>query len=152
MTFTLNFSKHIDFVYKVTSHKIYVLSKLRKYIEKYTALYLYKSMICPIFDYGDISYEEGNQEKLDKLKRTQNRGLKVCLNIDNIINTIQLHQFAGIPQLQVRRASNLKKYMYLQQNNTKYVVHRDIPTQAHHATIFETCIPKIEKHKKRLYL
>ena len=38
--------------------------------------------------------------------------------------------------------------MYLQQNDDKYVVHRNIPTRAHDATVFETCIPTIEKYKK----
>ena len=74
---SLNFNKHIDFVNKVTSHKIYTLSKIRGYIDKSTALYIYKSMICPIFDYGDIIYEGGTYNRLEKLKHAQNRGLKI---------------------------------------------------------------------------
>ena len=97
---------------------------------------MYKSMICPIFDYGDIVYEGGTQNRLDKLKRTQK------------IDTLELHRQAGISQLCTRRQSNLKKYMYLQQDNVKYVVDRNIPTRAHGATVFETCIPRIEKYKK----
>ena len=38
--------------------------------------------------------------------------------------------------------------MYLQQDNAKFVVDRQIATRAHDAIVFETCIPKIEKHKK----
>ena len=78
---TLSFNKHIDFVNKVTSHKIFTLSKIRNYIDQRTALYIFKSMVCPIFDYGDIIYEGGNTNRLEKLKRTQNRGLKICMNI-----------------------------------------------------------------------
>ena len=37
--------------------------------------------------------------------------------------------------------------MYLQQINLKYVVDRQINTRAHDATVFETCIPHIEKYK-----
>ena len=106
---TLNFNKHIDYVIKITSHKIYTLSKIRKYIDQKTALYIYKSMISPIFDYGNIIYEGGNQNRLDKLKRTQNRGLRICLNTQGFLSTENLHRAAGIAQLYIRRSSNLKK-------------------------------------------
>ena len=114
---SLNFNKHIDYVNKVTSHKIFMLSKIRAYMDQRTAIYIYKSMIMPIFDYGDIIFEGGNKNRLDKLKCTQNRGLKICMNIRNKIGTVDLHRLAGVAQLYVRRCSNLKKYMYLQQEN-----------------------------------
>ena len=56
---------------------------------------------------------------------------------------------AGIPQLAVRTDSTLKKFMYLQQSNDIYVVNRQINTRAHDAIVFQTCIPKIGKHKTR---
>ena len=125
-----------------------MLSKIRSFIDERKAWYIFKSMIAPIFDYGDIIYEGGNKNKLDKLKRTQNRGLKICLLLNQRIGTADLHRQAGITQLYNRRCSNPKKYMYLKQNNTKYVIDRQIPTRAHAATVLETCIPKIEKYKK----
>ena len=132
----------------MTSHKIYMLSKMRHLLDQRTAIYLYKSMSLPIFDYGDIIYEGGNICKLDKLKRTQNRGLRICLQISGKIGTVNLHRQAGVAQLYIRRSSNLKKYMFLQQENKKYVINRPIQTRAHGATVYETCIPKIEKYKK----
>ena len=145
---TLNFNKHIDYIRKITSHKIVILSKIRRYINRYTAIHIYKSMIAPIFDYSDIIYEGGNKDRLDRLQRIQNRGLRVCLGIQGYISTVILHQTAGVPKLSVKRCSNLKKYMYVQQNNPKYRIDREIPTRAHDATMLETCIPKIEKYKK----
>ena len=145
---SLNFNKHMDYVNRVTSHKIFLLSKVQDYIDHNTALYMFKSMICSIFDYGDIVYEGGTHKRLDKLKRTQNRGLKICLGLHVRFDTLQLHKLADVPQLYVTRQSNLKKYMFLQQNNEKYVIQRNIPTRTHGATVFETCIPKNEKYKK----
>ena len=60
-----------------------------------------------------------------------------------------LYMLAGIPQLVVRTDSTLKKFMFLQQSNDIYVVNRQINTRAHDAIVFETCIPKIGKHKTR---
>ena len=82
----------------------------------------------------------------------QNRGLKICLSIKECIRTVILHQQASVPQLFVRRCSNLKKYMFLQQDNPKYRIDRRIVTRAHDVIVLETCIPKIEKYKKRLYV
>ena len=76
----LNFNKHIDYVTKITSHKTFLLAKIRNLIDQKTALYIFKSMIMPIFDYGDIIYEGGTKNKLLKLQRIQNRGLKMCLS------------------------------------------------------------------------
>ena len=69
----LNFNKHIDYINKITSHNIFLLSKIRKYIDQNSALNIYRSMISPIFYYGDVIYEGGNQNRLDKLKHTQKK-------------------------------------------------------------------------------
>ena len=53
----INFDKHMDYVSKITSRKTFLLAKIRNLIDQQTALYIYKSMIMPIFDYGDIIYE-----------------------------------------------------------------------------------------------
>ena len=98
---TLNFNKHIDYVNKIVSHKIYTLSKIRCFIDKSTALHIYKSMIAPILDYGNIIYAGGTQNKLEKLKRTQNRGLRTCLGICGRIGTLDLHRIAQVPQLHI---------------------------------------------------
>ena len=145
---TLNFNKHIDYVNKIITHKIFILSKIRRFIDKNTALHIFKSMIVPIIDYGNIIYAGGTETKLVKLKRSQNRGLRICLDVNGYISTVALHRLAVIPQIHVRVISNLKKYMFLQQNNDNYVVNRQINTRAHDATVYETCIPKIEKYKK----
>ena len=83
---SLNFNKHIDHINKITSHKIYILSNIRKCIDQKTAIHIYKSMISPIFDYGDVIYEGVTQKRLTKLKRTQNKGLRVCLNIQGYVS------------------------------------------------------------------
>ena len=53
----LTFNNHLQQVQNVISHKCLLLSKLRKYINTHTAVILYKSMILPIMEYGDVIWE-----------------------------------------------------------------------------------------------
>ena len=94
---TLNFNKHIDYVNKIVTHKTFLLSKIRGFIDQSTALHIFKSMIVPIFDYGSIVYAGGSMNKLDKLKHTQNRGLKVCLGIQGRIPCVSYFYYPTIP-------------------------------------------------------
>ena len=52
----LTYKAHIKNVISKVTHKLSVLTKLRKYLDTRTSLILYKSMILPHFDYGDIVF------------------------------------------------------------------------------------------------
>ena len=149
---TFNFNKHIDNNRKIISHKLYLLSRIRQYINEHTAISIYRTMIAPIMDYGDIVYAGTNVENLDKLQRLQNRGLRICINESHYIPTILLHQRCEIPNLKTRRTCNIRKYMNKQQDNVDIVVNRNIRTRRHDAIVYETCFPLFEKYKKRYNL
>ena len=96
---TLNFNKHIDNTRKIISHKLYLLSRIRRYRDENTAICIYRSMIAPILDYGDIIYAGSNCDNLEKLQRLQNRGLRICTNQTHYVPVIILHQRCSIPNL-----------------------------------------------------
>ena len=73
------------------SHKIYMLTKIRPFINNTQALCLYKSKILPYFDYGDFFYNKTFIRTLVKLQKLQNRALKLCLCKDVRDNTDLLH-------------------------------------------------------------
>ena len=75
----LNFRPHAQNIYKLASHKIYVLLKIRPYITEKVALRIYKTKILPYIDYGDIFYMSTTNEVLDKLDKLQYRALRICL-------------------------------------------------------------------------
>ena len=114
---SLSFKQHIEHCAKVVSHKIFILSKIRNSISEDTALFIYRSMIAPIIDYGDVAYSGGLIEGLNRLQILQNRALRICLDVHHYLPTIVLHQQAKTLNLKLRRDCNLKKYMYKQQNN-----------------------------------
>ena len=61
---TLSFSNHISTVLNSVSHKAYILSKIRKFIDIRAAIKIYKSMILPYFDYTDIVFDKANRNDL----------------------------------------------------------------------------------------
>ena len=74
---SLNFNLHVQNTYKISSHKVYLLSRIRPYITKDAALNVYKSKICPYMDYGDILYMGTFAPILDKLQKLQFRAIRI---------------------------------------------------------------------------
>ena len=66
----LNNNKHIKEMNKLISHKLYLLSKIRKYITEYACINIFKTMILSVIEYCDIIYagtSQGNLSDIDKL-------------------------------------------------------------------------------------
>ena len=143
----LSYKQHIDQCAKIVSHKIYLLTKIRRFVSEDTATFIFKSMIAPILDYGDIIFMGSTSNNLMKLQRLQNRALRVCLNVHHYIPTILLHQQTGVPNLITRRSCNLKKYMFKQKNNQALIKIPVRNTRLNDAIIFKTDRPVIEKYK-----
>ena len=78
-TSKLNFQTHLNQVYKLASHKIYLLSKISNLLTEHAALAIYRSKILPYFDYGDILYHSALNHNADRLQKLQNRALRICL-------------------------------------------------------------------------
>ena len=66
---TLNFNKHMNCLLKTVSHKLFLLSKIRKFITKAAALRIYNVMVLlPYIDYGDIVYAGATTNSLNKTR------------------------------------------------------------------------------------
>ena len=75
---SLTYSKHVQSCINLASQKVFLLSKIRKCINFDAVLKIYKTMILPILEYGDILYDGCNQDLLSKIKTLQNRCLHLC--------------------------------------------------------------------------
>ena len=115
----LNFNKHLENCIKLISHKAYLLSKIRQYINESTAVTIYKTMVLPIIEYGNILYEGANQKALSDLQTAQNRILRICLQENRLANVVLLHQRCKISELKERRLMHLNLFMYKQKKNAK---------------------------------
>ena len=75
----LKFNAHADYIRSKTISKIELLGRIRNNINQSTATMLYKTLILPIFDYGDIIYDCLCQKDAVTLQRLQNMSLKTIL-------------------------------------------------------------------------
>ena len=128
---TLSFTKHITNTIKMASHKVYLLTKIRPYLTDKACLNVYKTMVLPYIEYGDIIYGGTNVSLLIKLQRIQNRGLKLSLNLLSSTNTLDVHREAKLNLLKDRRDSHLVTLMFQRAYDTEYVDDRELPTRLH---------------------
>ena len=144
----LSFNSHVSNVINLVLYKLNLLSKIRRFLKSATALKIYKSMILPYFDYGDIIYGSANKDGLDKLQRLQNKGLKLCMGYDRRHNTDDLHREAKCPKLESRRSAHINNFMFNRIDRSDLVDNRPIRTRAHDAPLFRVDIPKNETFKR----
>ena len=99
---------------KLVNNKIFLLRKIRKYIDYNTAISIYKQTILPMFDYSGfllMSLTKGQQSELQTM---QNHVLRFAKNvrIKDMISRIDLHKEAKILSLCQRREKQLLTLMY----------------------------------------
>ena len=107
----LSFNAHLNNTIKLVSHNIFLLHKIKFYITDDAAIKIYKSMIIPYLDYGDIFIMNASSIQVKKLQTLENRALKICHSIPNM-PIIMLHQSVQIPKLIPRRETPLRNVMY----------------------------------------
>ena len=108
----LNYDKYISDIRKKVGFRITQLSRIRKYINSEQALNIYKTKVLPFFDYGDVLYHGSAVQNTDKLRRLQNRALKVCLMKGRLTSTNLIHKEAKINFLEERRISHVLKLSF----------------------------------------
>ena len=131
------------------SHKLFILSKIRQFLSIKSEILVYKTMILPYFDYGDIVYMFSSKDELDKLERLQERCINICTktygrdNIDNLWNEHKL------PKLEKRRC-HINNYMYKRITNVEYIDQERIQTRSQSAKIVIVNKPNLEAYKRSI--
>ena len=122
-----------------------MLAKIRSYIDFNSALTIYKTMILPIFEYGDIPYDQADFKSLDKLQTFQNRALRININRNVHISRIRMHQECNIAILKVRRIVHLRMFIFKQCENETILNLRPVNSRAHDAALFNTERPETDQ-------
>ena len=108
----LSMETHANSVIQRVSDKIYQLTKIRSFITKRAALLIYKNMILPILEYGDIFLHSATQKVRKKLQTLQNKALRCALGKEKIVSSDLLHTEAHLLKLQTRRHVHILLHMY----------------------------------------
>ena len=147
----LTFNKHLNNIIKITAHKMNLLSKIRQYLTKFASITIYKTMILPYFDYGDILFINSSKKQLNKLDHLQKRAIKICLKMGQNIPEEMLLRDAKVAKLNDRREAHLLNYMYKKKDCIELLDIKKINTRARAAPLFKTIIPKCEKYKHSVF-
>ena len=105
---TLSFEQYIDHLYKKCCQKLGAIGKVRDCLNKKLTLQLYKSLVTPHIDYGDVIYMSANKETLSKLQLVQNKACRLILRVHRLTSTDEMHQNLNLMRLEPRREFHLQ--------------------------------------------
>ena len=107
----LNFNKHIKEMTNIITHKLYLLSRIRKYLTKNACTMIFKTMILSLIEYGDVLYTGSTQQNLNKIVNLFYRGLRICEN-SNVVTKDTLCTNCHIAPLETRRIFHLLLFIH----------------------------------------
>ena len=145
---TLNYNHQTSQIIRTVLHKMTLLAKMKRYLKKDVAVLIYKTMILPYLDYGDVIFHRSNSGDLSQLQRLQNRCLRICLGYDKRFSTNKAHKLALAPFLDDRRIAHVHNFMFIRKNKQHLLNNREIRTRAHDAPLFDVKIPRCEAFKR----
>ena len=128
-----------------------MFSKIRKYLNVSSALAIYKTMILPYFDYGDIIYMSANIPEIKKLDKKHIRGLRIGLKTQGKIDDNDLFNLANISNLMNRRKVHSRNFMYKKKNDCIIKEENVIVTRSTSGPTFEVTKPNCESFKRNVY-
>ena len=106
-------------IVRQVEQKLFVLRKIRCYINKFTAMCIYKQMILPIFDFAGFLLVSCTLGQKRELRKLQNRGIRTCLlyHRRDHISIQRLHNEFKILSLEQRRRIQLLKLLFYRSKN-----------------------------------
>ena len=108
----LNYNKHVNTIVASVSSKLKQFQRMRNFLNVKAALMVYKSMLLPILEYGDLLLFAATIKNKKRLQVLQNKGLRCALGVGRDLSTDELHAEANLMKLRDRRDLHLLNFMY----------------------------------------
>ena len=125
----LNFNKHINSMVSTVSHKLYLLSRIRRYLNNEARILIFKTMVLSILEYGNIIYSGTSKTNLEKLDKLFYRGMRICDASNKNVIKNQLCYDCKITSLEKRREVQLLLFMHTQTQNKELLAKSKIKTR-----------------------
>ena len=149
LTYNLYVSKIISSV----TAKLKQFRRMRGFLNTKAALAVYKGMLLPILEYGDIFLVGTSVTNRKRLQVLQNKGLRCALSRDYDTSIDDLHQEAKLLKLKFRREQHMLIYMYdaaQNEGNHKAASKSAVKTRSSKKLLLRTKRPHTEKYRKSL--
>ena len=144
---TLNFKYHLESLVNNISFKLYMFSKVRRFLNEKCAIIIYKTMLMPFFDYCDVVYMYSGQNELKKLNRHHLRGMRISVNNGYQLEDEELYVKCNLSKLEIRRIVHLRNFMFNLKNKKCKIVdnsEKAINTRLHDGPVFKISHPNSE--------
>lgn len=130
--------------------KIYLLCKIRRFVNSYTALSIFKSHVMSYLEYGSIFFDCIPISQKNKLERLQNKCLRVCHLTDRHTSNSMLHKRSNALPLRLRRKMSICSLMYrrIQKDRSLLHVSGRIGNRSQGSYMVKTPLPKRESFKR----
>lgn len=148
----LRMHAHLTHFYRSTVNMLYSLCKLRKFMDKKTAIILFKAHILSRLEYGSLLRIGSNGTYLDKLQRLMNISLS-CLNKNYDDSVHKIHIEAKVLPLDMRRNIALLKSMFnsinkVEMNENLMLDNTYVKTRSSSQKNFRITRPRYEWYRK----
>ena len=122
---SLTFEKHVTRLIGRVADKIKQLQKMRFFMNVKAATLIYKNMVLPILEYGDIFLSAASKINRKRLQILQNRALRIANGVDRDTEIEDLHTQSKLMKLKTRRRQHLLQFIYnythIQASENKFV-------------------------------
>ena len=110
----LSLTQHLNGVHERVQCKLFQLRKIRKYLNEFASILVYKQTILPLLDYCGFLAMSGNKNCYTSLQVLQNDCLRVCVGYPNGYNQTraELHETSNLSSLYQRWDKQLLMIMY----------------------------------------
>ena len=100
----LNFKKHVDGAISKVNKGISVIKKLRHTLPRKSLITIYKVFLRPLFDYGDIIYDQPNNDSFcEKLESIQYKAALAITGAIQGTSRDKIYKEPGLESLKARR-------------------------------------------------
>ena len=149
----LNYNLHVKKIIGTVTDKLKQFRRMRSFLNTKAALMVYKGMLLPILEYGDIFLSATTAENRKRLQILQNKGLRCALRRSSEYNSSDLHKEANLMKLKFRREQHLLNFMFDQALNS--INHKQRPatavtTRSQSKKLLKIKRPYSERFKKSL--
>ena len=108
----LSYNSHVDKLIGTVTAKLKQFQRMRSFLNTRAALMVYKNMMLPMLEYGDVFLTATTCVNRKRLQTLQNKGLRCALNKGIETSTDDLHGEANLLKLVYRREQHLLNFMF----------------------------------------
>ena len=149
----LNYNLHMNRVIGSVTSKLKQFQRMRSFLNTKAALMVYKNMLLPILEYGDVFTIAASAENRRRLQTLQNKGLRCALGKGLEFSSEALHTEANLLKLKYRREQHLLNLMF-DRAQTEASLRKPsksaIKTRSQSKKLLMLKRPRTEKFKKSL--